>query len=296
MENITLPSGIPLVVITSDDDDVDSITAPVCYVIAQDGLYVRKSNRLYTSLTQAKKVEVLPEIKSHVIYRTCRMPRTMFSSIESFLRRVFDEHKSEACVLLYYHFENNTWIWSIPSQEVSGGGVDYDRSKDETFVNSDGVIIDELPDGFNLLGSIHSHASMSAFHSGTDDNDEFNFDGLHVTIGSFSSATCTYSARWIISSEEFKVELDDIIDAFQEVTFPEDGLKLIKEKKFVTKVTGQSWNGGQHGNPTRGGKQMEFTRGSNGEVKSGKQGKSGKKKDDIPKAEELGIVLHETAQ
>jgi hypothetical protein len=41
---------------------------------------------------------------------------------------------------------------------------------------------------------------------------------------------------------------------------------------------------------------MEFTRGSNGEVKSGKQGKSGKKKDDIPKAEELGIVLHETAQ
>jgi len=54
------------------------------------------------------------------------------------------------------------------------------------------------PEGFELFGTIHSHAGISAFHSGTDDRDEIHFDGLHITVGNLDKPSRSYACRWML--------------------------------------------------------------------------------------------------
>lgn len=306
MQEITHPLGIKAFVFDNENDSPDQIEEPLCFLLGKDGWYVKRTNQFYTSVTKVKEADAFGEIKETVSYMTPKIPENLFMMVQSFFKAVYDEHKSEACVLLYHNLESAQWVFSVPDQKVSSGGVDYDEGRGVKIVNEAGEILDEVPEGFTKLGSIHSHASMGAFHSGTDDGDEFNFDGLHITIGSFSSTSPSYSCRWIISGKEAKIEIGDVVE-MRGATFPEEITKLVKKNTTTvgTRVvggTGIHYTGGSYGNQGgwQGGRgsHQSWQGGINGGAgaSSGAKGNGqGKKNVTEPEAKQVGIQLSQNS-
>lgn len=143
-----------------------------------------------------------------VVFYMPRIPRDELLKVEAFFRAVYAEHHSEAVVFLYYTpHEGGRWKFAAPEQEVTVGGVKWTTPGPP-------------PSGWYQVGSIHSHGSGGAFHSGTDDGDEFDWQGIHVTIGKVTSPHPDYAASIVIDGERFKVEIDDLIEPATGVDFP----------------------------------------------------------------------------
>jgi len=150
---------------TIPDDDT-------CYIIAKGGIYLKKKLDLIESLTPVDKISFLEDINSFAKMNIPLIPTRMFGNILGFFREVYNLYKSEAIVLLFYNKDKKSYKIYVPEQEVSGASLSY--KTDKTIKNH------------VLVGSIHSHGSMSAFHSGTDIGDEKSFDGIHMTVGKIS--------------------------------------------------------------------------------------------------------------
>lgn len=178
------------------DDDI-------CYVIGRDGFYKRIRNPLYSALVKVTAIAHLPVLKESATVNVAKVPEKLFRRVESFFVEVYKEHKSEAAVILFYNPTTSTWGAQAPLQEVSGGKVDY---------KLEGM---RPPLGFTsdmVFGSIHSHASMSAFFSGTDDKDDKSADGLHIVVGKLDSKSREYAARWMLAGLPFKAEFENVVE------------------------------------------------------------------------------------
>jgi len=151
-------------------DGKDEIPADeTCYIIAKGGIYLKKKLDLVSSLTPVDKISFLEDIPTFAALDIPKIPVKIFGGIVGFFRHIEKLYKSEAIVLLYYNKNKKTYKIYVPEQEVSGASLSY---------TGEHTIKDYI-----LIGSIHSHSSMSAFHSGTDVGDEAKFDGLHMTLG-----------------------------------------------------------------------------------------------------------------
>jgi hypothetical protein len=140
-----------------------------CYIIAKGGVYLKKKLDLVESLTPVDKISFLEEIPTYAALDIPKIPVRMIGGIVGFFTKVYEMYKSEAIVLLFYDKVKKTYKVYVPEQEVSMAHCNYKIEK---------TIKDHM-----LIGSIHSHGSMSAFHSGVDVGDEEKFDGIHITIG-----------------------------------------------------------------------------------------------------------------
>lgn len=151
------------------NNGVDIPEDETCYIIAKGGIYLKKKLDLIESLTPVDKISFLEDIPTFAKINIPLISTKMFGNILSFFKEVYKLYKSEAIVLLFYNKNKKSYKIFAPSQEVSRASLSYDSTK---------TIKDHI-----LIGSIHSHGSMSAFHSGTDVGDEAKFDGIHLTIG-----------------------------------------------------------------------------------------------------------------
>lgn len=151
------------------NNGVDIPQDETCYIIAKGGIYLKKKLDLIESLTPVDKISFLEEIPTFAKINIPLISTKMFGNIVGFFKEVYRLYKSEAIVLLFYNKNNRSYKIFVPEQEVSRASLSYETTK---------TIKDHI-----LIGSIHSHGSMTAFHSGTDVGDEAKFDGLHLTIG-----------------------------------------------------------------------------------------------------------------
>lgn len=252
MHKIIPKTGLKIpIYVLEKDDDIKAITDNMAYVVGKDGLYIKKSNKLYTSITKIKEVECLAEVKTTAEVKFTKMSHDTFRAIETFFADIFKKFKSEVAILLYYSFDKKEWGWLVPKQTVGGASVDYKIDENSKFVTADSKQLDAIPEGFVQMGSIHSHANMSAFHSGTDDKDEFHFDGLHITIGSFNSLDRTYAVRWIVSGTEIKSNLMETVEGIKDVgKYPASLSELVSERAVTTVVHG-GWQNGKNGHFTK---------------------------------------------
>lgn len=139
---------------------------------------------------------------------TPRITRQALLEVESYFRAVYAQHGGEAIVLLYFSpIEGGKWRFAAPQQEVTSVTVKYQKPA--------------TPSGWYCAGSIHSHNVMAAFHSGTDNADELDWDGIHVTIGKITSPNCEYAASVVIDGQRFEIEIGDIVEPAVEVPFPQ---------------------------------------------------------------------------
>lgn len=146
-----------------------------------------------------------------------KISRRQLQEVESFFRAIYKKYSSEAICFLYFSPANGgQWQFAAVEQTVSSGHLDW---------TSPGP----PPAGWYLAGSFHSHGSMSAFHSGTDDHDELGWDGIHVTVGKVTSPHPEYAASLVIGGQRFKVEIEDLCEPAENVDFPANWLEVVKK-------------------------------------------------------------------
>ena len=167
------------------DDDI-------YYIVCKEGVYLKKRLGVMDSVAPVKQISILNSVEATAKMHIKKIPAKNGKQIINFFKAVFKEHYAEAIVLLFYNQQTKHHITVCPKQEVSAAGADYTR----------GVTIA----GYEMIGTIHSHASMSAFHSSTDDADEKTFDGLHITFGNMRDDDISVSAS--IVANGFRVIVD----------------------------------------------------------------------------------------
>lgn len=180
------------------------------YVIADNGIFFHKEDGI---LSIDFKVESITDLdhydQSEVKLKFPKIPAQRINEIKLFFATVVEKYKAESCVNLFYSAKEKNWAFKISEQDVSHGGVAYDKSAKTI----------ELPLGYVPVGSIHSHCDFEAFHSGVDVSDEKNWDGLHVTFGHNDREQFTITAC-VVNNNGVRIKIDplDVMDGIRLAT------------------------------------------------------------------------------
>ncbi len=170
----------------------------IYYIIAKEGVYLKKKLGVMESLAPVSKISILKSVNSMAKMHITPIPGKWIAKVMEFFKAVYTEHRSEAIVLLFYNAETGKHKIVPPMQKVAGASCDYDK----------GITIEN----YAMIGTIHSHGSMSAFHSGTDDKDEEHFDGLHITLGDLNEENPSISASIVANGYRVMIEPTEYIN------------------------------------------------------------------------------------
>ena len=185
------------------------------FVVAHDGLYLRKRSLLGVSQTKVDGAEHLPPVTEYVEYVLPKVPADLMARVVGFFRSIYRAQRTEALVLLLWAGEGFDLF--VPDQRVGPASVSH------TLVEA------ELPAGSRVVGSIHSHGAFGPAASSIDEDDEAEFDGLHVVVGDFDRARPSYSAAIAVDGHRFAVRTNVVLERPRRlVEPPEDWLRRVK--------------------------------------------------------------------
>jgi hypothetical protein len=193
---------------------LDGATLPA-FIVARDGLYLRKHSLLGLSQTKVDRVAHLPTEREFVDYALPKVPADLMARVVGFFRAVYRLQRTEALVLLVWR--DGSFDLVVPAQKVSGASVTFDLA--------DG----DLPSGSRVVGTIHSHGAFGAFASSVDEDDEAELDGLHVVVGDFDRRRLSYSAAIVVDGIRFHLKTGQLIERPRRLAEPpDDWLLMVK--------------------------------------------------------------------
>lgn len=203
-------------------------TATVDVVTYNTKFFKVISNVVGQSIFPVDNVEIddCYEVVSNTFYDLPKIPFNMIEKLDQFFRTIEASHDSEAIVLLTFDpsFEDSQgWGILVPEQENNAAHCSYDPTS----------IADNKPDNVYIIGSVHSHPSMPAYASGTDHEDQADFDGLHITFGwqpTVSNNATQYHIEMQMGGKIFTLTPDQVFE--QRKSFDPDPEVL----QWVTKV------------------------------------------------------------
>ncbi len=173
----------------------------IFYIVSKEGLFLKKTMGIAESIIPVKNVSYLNPMEIYASLNVVPIPGWQFAQIVYFYKAVYQKFKGEAMNIIHYNQKNGRYLIETPVQAVSGTGVDWDSEKTYKY--------------FDRIGSIHSHADFSAFHSGIDDKDEFDWDGLHITIGNVNSEFFSVAASIVAGGKRFRVKPIDYVEGLK---------------------------------------------------------------------------------
>ena len=189
-------------------------------VLGEDGKFLMKTERdtpigILTVHVPVPEADIIAEFgkkedrpSTNLIFSNLKkIPFLTMLFVREYFTAVYREHQSEAIIL--FHWNANLSKYEVvvpPTFNASGGHVSYDPNV-RTFCRKCFVgCVEEEPaecpvcghkemDTLATVGTAHSHGSMAAFHSGTDDANELNHTGFHITFGKVNSRAFTTAKR-----------------------------------------------------------------------------------------------------
>ena len=178
------------------------------FVVARDGVYLRKHSLLGLSQTKVERVAHLPSGREFVDYALPKVPSDLMARIVGFFRAVYRLQRTDALVLLVWR--GGSFDLVVPAQKVSAASVTFDLA--------DG----DLPAESRLVGTIHSHGAFGAFASSIDEDDEAELDGLHAVVGDFGRRRLSYSAAIVVDGIRFHRKTGQLIERPRRLAEPPD--------------------------------------------------------------------------
>lgn len=119
--------------------------------------------------------------KATIDWKGPKIPLDVWNEVLSFFQWCYNEHKSECQVRLYVSPTLQTWkAYAFPQEAKTGMTA---RELDNDLKRQQIQELQLIPPNWFAFGTVHHHCSAGAFQSGTDEENEKNVDGLHVTIG-----------------------------------------------------------------------------------------------------------------
>jgi len=197
----------------------------ICYIVAKNGIYLRKDLKLSVSMTKVDKISFLNEVRTHAKLKIKKIPFQTFLNIRELFGKSYEEFKAEAVGFLYYSYKRKDYHFHCPIQKVGGVSAYYEALPP-------GHKINKGKGDYLQTVSIHSH-TMSAFHSGGDIMDEEGTDGLHITIGHIGDDEISLSVSVVINGNRFLVEPSEYIEGIDkykiEAKIPDADLSKIPD-------------------------------------------------------------------
>lgn len=260
--------------------DEDKLENGISYIQQRDNVFKAVKNPLYGFITSYDKdvkkfwesgfgEQPYDPTKVYSLGHNLKdypYPLEQLHNTMAYFKAIYDKYGTEACVLLMFNNETKEWrTLKVLQIGASAGSVTYiypsngpSKNKPKTKEIFEDKRLSKLQlkvwdkyqelykEGFRIIGTIHSHGNMNAFHSGTDDNDEYNFDGLHITIGKVNSGW-DFSQRWMFDRAEFKLEITAVtnttykeITDLPDITTEQDDLDLLIEQEKPTIINTKS--------------------------------------------------------
>lgn len=130
------------------------------------------------------------------------------------------------------------WRVVVPTQKVSGSNVDadYDEPCRDLFTGEELPAPNEMI-GWIRAGTSHSHHTMGAFFSGTDDKNELPQPGMHIVVGGMKPGTADYKtiASIVLQQRRFVLDISLLVDVDPEIDVaidPEWFKDIVKRKTY----------------------------------------------------------------
>ena len=206
----------PLAADTTAPGLLSTLTKQMTYV--RDGQAIWLLKRTPVGFATSK-VAPMPTAAPHVLREGFvpaypRVPWSMLTQVVSWFRDVNKLHKTEAYVQIWIDLDRRVQVegvrgpvtqecmfFHVPIQDVSGGMVDHIGE------------FDKDPSGRYIhLMDIHSHHTMGAFWSSTDDGDEKRFERLYGVVGTIDKPVPTFKWRTTVNGKFIDLGMSEVID------------------------------------------------------------------------------------
>ena len=228
---------VPQIVKSQEEaEDGDSI-------VAEDGIYklVRALIGDFWIKSESFKTKMagMPQLAESFIKTTTipKIPGKLFYGIIRFYRKIYETNKNEVMAQIWWDKERQEFLVEVPEQEVAGASISYKRS---------GGWYDD-PNKVLVLTS-HSHHTMGAFYSGTDNSDEKGKHGIYSFVfgNLVNNADNTFSYKTVqracCADALIPLAIEDIFDFSDESQFgfdvPEEDYAKVKAKVYNFGVYG----------------------------------------------------------
>ena len=133
------------------------------------------------------------------VWKGTKFPASLMQQVIGTIRQF---PRMETAYSLYYNIRKKEWAVKCPDQNGSGASVSYE---------DDGT---GMPEGFAIIGSIHTHPEMSAFWSGVDLNDQKKKHGIHFVFGLRNGYVSEYKCTVFTPTEQYDQNLEDVVEEF----------------------------------------------------------------------------------
>ena len=157
-------------------------------------------------------------LEPEAIYDLPPIPMTIVNKLDEFFRLVEAQLGTESIVLLTFDAANpnssDSWGILVPEQENTSVHCKYDPDS----------IVALKPYHLSIVGSVHSHPGMAAYASGTDHEDQSDFDGIHITYGwqkTVNNGATQYYAEMQMSGTAFVLNIEDVFDFDKKIKDPD---------------------------------------------------------------------------
>lgn len=201
----TVEWGEVLPLMTDSWKDLPNSNTPY-YVVAADGTYLHRKTALGRGIVRHTKTPAKLKrtgfFNGNFVFEANEIPATIYAQAVSFFKRIWDEHKTEAEVIITQHRETLEYRLFIPHQRVSHGGV-YSIYNPRH--------IDPM---YLVVGTFHSHCNFNPYHSSTDEGDARDMDGIHGTIGYLDREVPEMALMVAMNGQmfHFKEPFTDVVD------------------------------------------------------------------------------------
>lgn len=165
----------------------------------------------YPGILKAKLDHKIESSTGNVEYLGPPIDPEQWFQVLTFFRWVNSSMHSEAQVRFYVNpTERKTLFWAFPQKARTGMSAQEIDCKDH-----DTKLGEIQAQGFVAFGTNHSHCSAGAFQSGTDEHDEKNQHGLHITMGHVDQDKFDMHARFYLNGYCFDPDLSAFWDIGQ---------------------------------------------------------------------------------
>ena len=188
---------------------------PIVLLPSKDGrVYEQRRNEIGCFTAPAENVREFEDIRVEFKMALPKIPAHIFSKVMGFFKSISDELHYEVLVHILYDTEEKEYIIKVPKQRISEASVNSET--DEPY-----------PDRYIHVMDFHSHNTMPAVFSGTDNADEKE-TRLYAVAGRFNRTFPEITVRAGCAGKFIPLNPEDVFEGDFFGSYPEEWKENIR--------------------------------------------------------------------
>ena len=188
---------------------------PIVLLPSKDGrVYEQRRNEIGCFTAPAENVREFEDIRAEFKMALPKIPAHIFSKVMGFFKSISDELHYEVLVHILYDTEEKEYIIKVPKQRISEASVNSET--DEPY-----------PDRYIHVMDFHSHNTMPAVFSGTDNADEKE-TRLYAVAGRFNRTFPEITVRAGCAGKFIPLNPEDVFEGDFFGSYPKEWKENIR--------------------------------------------------------------------